>query len=150
LISVCGSEGSIIAYYAKFEMDRIKEMASQFSDYADQLNELLERFVDPLPIIRESVYDNDFMGSFSLKYVAPAILGDQHSYKDMVVSDGTAAQRAFEELIAPDTSRPFSFEDDSMITPQEAAERIKDLIGSRSFLVFLGLVCGSARDHPHR
>jgi hypothetical protein len=104
LISVCGSEGSIIAYYAKFEMDRIKEMASQFSDYADQLNELLERFVDPLPIIRESVYDNDFMGSFSLKYVAPAILGDQHSYKDMVVSDGTAAQRAFEELIAPDTS----------------------------------------------
>jgi hypothetical protein len=45
---------------------------------------------------------------------------------------------------------PFSFEDDSMITPQEAAERIKDLIGSRSFLVFVALVCGSARDHPHR
>jgi hypothetical protein len=53
-------------------------------------------------------------------------------------------------IIEVGTKPPFSFEDDSMITPQEAAERIKDLIGSRSFLVFLGLVCGSARDHPHR
>ncbi len=103
LLEACSGSGSIVAYYASFEKNRIKEMADQFSDYSDKLNGLLDRFVDPLPIIREGVYDNNFRGSFSLKNVAPAILGDNYSYQDMVIPDGNATQRAFEELIARET-----------------------------------------------
>ena len=36
--------------------------------------------------------------------MAPAILGESHSYDDMIVSNGTAAQRAYEEIIALKTS----------------------------------------------
>jgi len=68
------------------------------------LEALTKRIVDPLPIIREHVYDHKFGGSFSLKFVAPAILGDEHSYKGMLVADGSAAQRAFEEITNPKTA----------------------------------------------
>lgn len=51
-----------------------------------------------------TVYDNKFYGSFSLKLVAPAILGESQSYDGMLVANGTAAQRAFEEIINPHTA----------------------------------------------
>ena len=59
-----------------------------------------ERLVDPLPIVRAHVYDNAFLGSFSIKYVAPALLGEAMSYEGMKVSNGTDAQVAYEQLIS--------------------------------------------------
>ncbi len=99
LLSTCGTEGSIVAYYEKFESSRIREMAETFPGKAEALLALLARIVDPLPVIRDHVYDNAFHGSFSLKAVAPAILGDSQSYDGMDIPNGTAAQRAFEELV---------------------------------------------------
>jgi hypothetical protein len=104
LLEACGQEGSIVAYYGKFESDRIGEMAEFAPAAADRLTALRERIVDPLPILREYVYDNAFGGSFSLKAVAPAILGEEQSYDGMLVGNGTAAQRAFEEIISPTTA----------------------------------------------
>lgn len=112
LLEACGTEGSIVSYYAQFESSRIKEMAEQFSEFRDCLEALLPRIVDPLPIIRENIYDNAFCGSFSLKDVAPAILGDDASYDKMDVANGTAAQRAFEQLI-------------SGATPEDGKEELK-------------------------
>lgn len=106
LLNACGDQGSIVAYFGQFEGSRIKEMAEFAPQYAKQLHALVERIVDPLPIIKEHVYDDQFMGSFSLKKVAPALLGAEHSYADMAVGDGSAAQRAFEELISEKTSTP--------------------------------------------
>ncbi len=68
-----------------------------------RLEALLERIVDPLPVIRDHVYDNAFAGSFGLKAVAPAILGESQSYDGMLVANGTAAQQAFDELINDET-----------------------------------------------
>lgn len=103
LLEACGTTGSIIAYYGKFEASRIQELADYSPTHRDALLALIPRIVDPLPIFRETVYDNAFKGSFSLKYVAPAILGSEQSYTGMEVADGGAAQRAFEEIIAPTT-----------------------------------------------
>ncbi|MFN3454601.1 MAG: DUF2779 domain-containing protein [Pseudobdellovibrio sp.] len=103
LIDACAGDGSIVAYYSTFEKQRIEELAEYSSTYRDQLNDLLSRFVDPLPIFRDFVYDNGFEGSFSLKTVAPSILGESYSYIGMLVDNGTAAQRAFEEIINPST-----------------------------------------------
>jgi hypothetical protein len=98
LLEACGEEGSIVSYYAKFESDVIRELAEQYPQYADELLALLERMVDPLPIIREAVYDVGFEGSFSLKAVAPSLLGKDYAYDGMSVADGTAAQRAFDSV----------------------------------------------------
>ncbi len=102
LLDACLDRGTIISYYAKFEMDRIEEMAESFPQYADKLRAFLPRFRDPLEIFRSSVYDPGFKGSFSLKHVAPALLGSEFSYDGMEVGDGTAAQRAFAELVRGD------------------------------------------------
>jgi len=104
LLEACGETGSIVAYHAPFEKSRIQELAEYSAEHHDALMKLLNRFVDPLPLIRNTVYDNAFAGSFGLKNVAPALLGEQHSYDGMSVANGNDAQRAFEELISPDTS----------------------------------------------
>ncbi len=104
LLDACGDHGSIIAYHAVFEKGRIQALADYSSEHREALLKLLDRFVDPLPLIRETVYDNAFAGSFSLKYVAPALLGDAHSYNGMLVANGGDAQRAFEEIISQKTS----------------------------------------------
>lgn len=104
LLAACGTEGSIVAYFGKFETDRIKEMADYSAEHSAALLALTERIVDPLPIFRAAVYDNAFAGSFSLKYVAPAILGAEQSYTGMTVANGGDAQRAFEAIISPKTA----------------------------------------------
>jgi hypothetical protein len=104
LLQACGEQGSIVAYYGKFEAARIQELADYSPEHRDALLKLIDRIVDPLPIIREAVYDNAFAGSFSLKSVAPALLGDAQSYDGMMVANGGDAQRAFEELISENIS----------------------------------------------
>lgn len=99
LLDVCESKGSLVAYYARFEKDRIQEMADVFSEFQSRLRALLERFRDPLEILRLYVYDPAFQGSFSLKSVAPALLGKASSYEHLSVRDGLAAQRTFTEMI---------------------------------------------------
>lgn len=53
--------------------------------------------VDPLPVIRNHVYFHEFAGSFSLKNVAPTILGNEYRYSGEV-KDGTEAQLGFLRL----------------------------------------------------
>lgn len=104
LLAACGQHGTIVAYYAQFEIARIKELADFSKSHADQLLALIQRFKDPLPLIRDSIYDNGFQGSFSLKAVAPSLLGQKFSYEGLVVQNGMAAQRAFEEIISDFTT----------------------------------------------
>lgn len=104
LIAACGTEGSIIAYHAKFEKERIEALALAFPEFEAALLALIPRLVDPLPIIREHLYDPGFKGSFSLKNVAPALLGSEQSYEGMLVANGAQAQRAYEKLISPTLS----------------------------------------------
>lgn len=103
LLNACGEQGSIIAYFGKFEADRIQALADYSPENQTALMKLIDRIVDPLPIIRDAVYDNAFAGRFSLKSVAPALLGKNYSYEGMLVANGSDAQRAFAELIAHNT-----------------------------------------------
>jgi len=94
----------IVAYNKGFESARLKELAAQFPEHATTLLAATKRLVDPLPLFKENVYDFAFKDSFSIKSVAPAILGKPASYEGLAVPDGSAAQRAFSELIHEGTS----------------------------------------------
>lgn len=98
LLSACAGDGSVVAYYGKFEASRIEDLEDFVPEFAGQLKAVRLRIVDPLPIFREAVYDCAFLDSYSIKSVAPAILGKEHGYENLVVRDGSAAQRAFEEI----------------------------------------------------
>jgi hypothetical protein len=100
LLEACQQQGSIVAYFGKFESDRIKALSDYSPSQSEALNQLIERIVDPLILIRENIYNNAFQGSFSLKKVAPALLGRAFSYEGMEIANGNAAQRAYEELIS--------------------------------------------------
>ncbi len=91
LVDAVGPTGSVVSYYAKFEAARMKELAKFYPQHAAKLMSIVERLVDPLPLMQEFVYDRDFHGSFSIKKVAPALLGGEYRYDNKDVSDGLMA-----------------------------------------------------------
>ena len=99
LLGACGEKGSVVAYFGKFEAGRIQDLEDFAPEFKTRLEAVRNRIVDPLPIIRESVYFAEFRDSYSIKSVGPAILGAEFSYENMAVGDGGAAQRAYEALI---------------------------------------------------
>jgi hypothetical protein len=105
LLSLIPKKGSIVAYNMGFEAGVMKRLAEQFPKHRKALLELVSRLVDPLPIFREHVYDPAFRGSFSIKDVAPALLGDAFGYDGMEVAGGSEAQVAWLELISKNTSK---------------------------------------------
>lgn len=104
LLGVIGGKGSVVAYNKGFESARLTELSVAFPQYSKELMNIAQRLVDPLPIFRSNVYDREFHGSFSIKQVAPALLGTSLSYEGMTVSGGGEAQAAFEEMISPQTN----------------------------------------------
>ena len=100
LVQCIGREGSVAAYYKDFESQRLKEMAAIFPDLKDQLLDIESKLVDPLPVLRRGVCFKEFGSSWSLKSVAPVLLGEKWSYGQMEVKDGLEAQRAFEKMAA--------------------------------------------------
>lgn len=91
LVAAVGPVGSVVSYNAKFEAGVMEDLAESFPQYADSLRAIIARLVDPLPLMRANVYHKDFRGSFSIKKVAPALLGAEFRYDDKEVSDGLMA-----------------------------------------------------------
>jgi predicted RecB family nuclease len=65
---------------------------------AGRIKKIQSRLFDLLPVVRNHVYHPRFGGSFSLKYVLPALVPDM-TYEGMEVADGTDAGLAWESLI---------------------------------------------------
>jgi hypothetical protein len=98
LVSTIGPAGSIIAYKASFEIGQIKKLAQWVPDLAADLLAMVDRFWDQLPIFQKHYIDYRFLGSASIKDVLP-VLVPELSYSDLNVSDGTAAQANWNNMI---------------------------------------------------
>jgi len=68
-----------------------------------RLKALRDRLVDLKPIVKEHYYHPDMKGSWSLKDVTAWIAPEMSHANLDEVTDGTAAQRAYLEIIAPGT-----------------------------------------------
>ena len=90
LIEACGDAACVVAYWASFERTRITEMAEALPQLADELGEITTRLIDLHPVVQDHVYHPDFLGSFSLKAVVPALLPGL-GYDDLEVADGDSA-----------------------------------------------------------
>lgn len=99
LVNFIKGTGSIAAYYKQFEAQRLRELASVFPEYAEQLLDIESRLVDPLPLLRESVFFKDFGSSWSIKSIAPVLLGEDWSYSKLDVQHGLMAQSQFYSMI---------------------------------------------------
>ncbi len=104
LVKVCGDTGPVFVYNASFEKTVIRREAIAFPDLADELSAIVERVVDLLPIARNYYYHPSQNGSWSIKYVLPAICPDLHYSELEGVQDGQMAISAYQEAIKPDTT----------------------------------------------
>ena len=103
LLETIGEQGPVIVYNAAFERARLIECAETFPDLAVRIQSVIDRIFDLLPLARDHYYHPDMLGSWSIKAVLPTI-APELSYEGMTVAHGGAAQDAFAEIMAPDTS----------------------------------------------
>ena len=101
LLDCIGTSGAVVAYNASFEQRCIRDLAEQFADLAPRLLEIAHRTVDLLPVVRQNYYHRDMRGSFSLKAVLPVLVAGPGYEALDGVKDGTMAQSAYLEAVAP-------------------------------------------------
>ncbi len=95
LVSEIPHNACILAYYAGFEAGVLKSLAEWFPRYRDDINAVLNNLRDlAIPFQKRAVYHWQFNGSYSLKYVLPALVPDL-SYQDMEIQDGDMAMQAY-------------------------------------------------------
>jgi hypothetical protein len=99
LLAYVPEKGTVVVYSKSFEASRLKELARDFPQYSTALLEIERRLEDLLDVVEETVYDINFKGSFSIKAVAPALLGQEASYANLAIKEGTEAMVAYERLI---------------------------------------------------
>lgn len=87
-----------VVTYSAFEKTRIRDLAKVVPALEPELKALEEKLVDLLPIVRDNVYDPKFMGSFSLKYVLPALVPEL-TYDDLVIVNGMVASVEIARLL---------------------------------------------------
>ncbi len=95
LIACFAGRGARIAVYSSFESEVLALQARALPDLADELERVRARLFDLLPVVRRSVYHPGFLGSFSLKRVAP-VLAPGFRFDDLSgIADGGAAARGW-------------------------------------------------------
>lgn len=104
LVDSCGAEGPVFVYNAGFERRIIRETAGRVPRLSPQLLAINARIVDLLPIARNRYYHPDQHGSWSIKAVLPCICPDLDYSQLDGVADGSMAQTAYLEAVAPKTS----------------------------------------------
>ena len=99
MLKTLPAEGSIVVYHQTYEISKLTELAKDFPQYEALINSLLPRIVDLKKVIEASVYHPEFLGSYSIKKVAPVLLGQNVSYDHLAVGDGIEAVCKYQELI---------------------------------------------------
>ena len=102
LLADIGPVGDILAYYASFEVSRLKELARDLPHHAAAIAALLPRIKDLIDPFKEGWYYAPAMnGSNSIKDVLPALVQDPElDYHALNIQEGTAASRCYGELAA--------------------------------------------------
>src|SRR5213595_1123746 len=90
VVAACAGARRIVAYYASFERECIRQLAEAVTRLAPELERIERRLVDLLPLVRNHVYHPDFGGSFSIKRTLPALVPGL-SYADLKIGDGETA-----------------------------------------------------------
>jgi hypothetical protein len=117
LVAACAGARKVVAYYASFERDCIRQLAEAVPRLAKELERIEHKLIDLLPVVRNHVYHPDFGGSFSIKRTLPALVPGL-AYSDLKISEGETASLELMRLM---------FEGDAM-RPRERADLREDLL----------------------
>lgn len=98
LINDVKSDGDILVYNKSFEITRLKEIAEVFPQYKKQIERIIKRIKDLIiPFQKKYYYTNKMKGSYSIKYVLPALVPELN-YDNLPINEGGLASLTFESL----------------------------------------------------
>ncbi|MFC2139864.1 DUF2779 domain-containing protein [Bacteroidota bacterium] len=98
LINDLKKPGDIVVYNKTYEIGRLQELARDFPQYADELESIVLRIKDLMvPFRKKYYYDPKMKGSYSIKYVLPALVPEL-DYENMDIANGIDASLGFENL----------------------------------------------------
>jgi len=100
LLKNIGTEGTILAYNASFEIKRIEELAEAFPKHSKALLALTDRIEDLMKPFQARAYVHPkFQGRYSIKKVLPALIPGM-TYEGMGVANGGDAQIAYLNILS--------------------------------------------------
>jgi hypothetical protein len=102
MLDALETKGSIVIY-TSYETGILNSLIEHFPQYAEELQSVIDRFVDLYAIIKRHYYHPKFYGSFSLKYVLPALVPEM-SYENLSIQDGMQASLDYLRMIDSETS----------------------------------------------
>jgi hypothetical protein len=99
LIQDCGTSGDILVYNIGFERGKINDLIEVFPQHSNKLNSIVNRLKDlMIPFQQKWYYTPEMKGSYSIKYVLPAMVPEL-SYNDLDIKEGGAASNTFLSLV---------------------------------------------------
>lgn len=99
MIKECGSKGDILVYSMSFERGKIEDAIIQFPEYASALQNIVSRLKDLMvPFQQKWYYTPAMKGSYSIKYVLPAMVPEL-SYQDLEIQEGGTASLTFSQMV---------------------------------------------------
>ena len=102
LISDIEPNACVLAYNMSFEKGVIKNLAKMYPDLSDNLMNIHDHIVDLMvPFYNRDYYNKNMKGSYSIKYVLPALFPDDPSlnYHNLkLIHNGSEAMNAFNTL----------------------------------------------------
>ena len=98
LLKVTREKGDVLVYNKSFEITRLKEIARDFPEYADEIDKFILRIKDLMvPFQKKYYYAPGMKGSYSIKAVLPALVPEL-SYNALEINEGGLASIAYESL----------------------------------------------------
>ena len=98
LLQTLGNSGSIVVYNQAFENTRLRELKEEFPQLEATISGVQERIVDLMtPFRRKFYYLPEMKGSYSIKFVLPAVVPEL-SYESLSINNGVDASAAFYNL----------------------------------------------------
>lgn len=99
LIQDCGTSGDVLVYNVGFERGKLNDLIELFPLYAIEINNIVERLKDLMtPFQKRWYYTPEMKGSYSIKYVLPALVPEL-SYQDLEIKEGGTASSTFTQMV---------------------------------------------------
>ena len=108
--------GDIIVYNIGFERGKLNDLIDVFPQYSNELSGIVNRLKDlMIPFQQKWYYTPEMRGSYSIKYVLPALVPEL-SYNDRDIREGSTASNTFLSMVNE------TFEGDAQKTRRQLLE----------------------------
>ena len=99
LIKDCSTSGDIVVYNIGFERGKLNDLMEVFPQYSNELGRIVNRMKDlMIPFQQKWYYTPEMKGSYSIKYVLPALV-PKLSYGDLKIKEGGTASNTFLSMV---------------------------------------------------